>query len=431
MKRKLALSFAALSALAAVAALAAIATPAAAKAAAKPDQVTVWNRTMVNALETAQTPPPPAMRIGAIVQSSVFDALNGIERKYTPIHVQPAAPPGASREAAVVEAAYEALVNLFPAQKTTFDTQLAASLADIGGGPNDQSVQRGLAWGKQVADQILAWRAGDGISAVLPPYVASGLIGRWAPTPPTFGPPLFREFANMTPWAMTTPSQFLPGPPPALTSALYTKDFDETKAMGSATSSTRTAYQTQTAVFYGTDTPAAIWNRVADDLAESNHLTLSGNARLLAKMNVALADAVISIWNAKNYYDTWRPITAIQQAGSDGNPDTMADATWAPLRPTPQFQEYPAGHPGVSNAALSVLALFYGDDTSFTATSTGVPGVTRDYTSFSAAAEDVADARVFGGMHFRFSCNTAIQMGSEIANLVDNTVAQNVHGPDR
>ena len=219
MKRKLALSLAALSALAAVAALAAIATPAVAKANAKPDQVTVWNRTMVNALETAQTPPPPAMRIGAIVQSSVFDALNGIERKYTPIHVQPAAPPGASRKAAVVEAAYEALVNLFPAQKATFDTQLAASLADIGGGPNDQSVQRGLAWGKQVADQILAWRAGDGISAILPPYVASGLIGRWAPTPPTFGPPLFREFANMTPWAMTTPSQFLPGPPPALTSA--------------------------------------------------------------------------------------------------------------------------------------------------------------------------------------------------------------------
>ena len=235
----------------------------------------------------------------------------------------------------------------------------------------------------------------------------------------------------MTPWAMTTPSQFLPGPPPALTSPLYTKDFDETKAMGSAMSSTRTAYQTQTAVFYGTDTPAAIWNRVADDLAESNHLTLSGNARLLAKMNVALADAVISIWNAKNHYDTWRPITAIQQAGSDGNPDTMADPNWAPLRPTPQFQEYPAGHPGVSNAALSELALFYGEHTSFTATSTGVPGVTRDYTSFSAAAEDVADARVFGGMHFRFSCDTAIQMGSEIASLVDNTVAQNVHGPDR
>jgi len=430
MRRKLALSFATLTALAAVGALAASATPAA-KAAAKPDMVTVWNQTMVNALETAKTPPPPAMRTGAIVQSSVFDALNGIERRYTPIHVQPAAPPGASREAAVAEAAYEALVTLFPAQKPTFDAQLAASLAQIGGGPNDQSVQRGLDWGKQVADDILNWRAGDGINAVLPSYSASGLPGRWAPTPPTFGLPLFRAFANMTPWAMTTPSQFLPGPPPTLTSALYTQDFNETKAMGSATSSTRSAYQTQTAQFYGTDTPAAIWNRLADDLAESDHLTMTENARLLARMNVALADAVIAIWNAKNVYDTWRPITAIQQAAADGNPNTMPDASWTPLLPTPQFQEYPAGHPGVSNAGLSVLAAFYGNDTSFTVTSAGVPGVTRDYTNFSTAAEDVADARVFGGMHFRFSCDTAIQMGSEIANLVDNTVALRVHGPDR
>ena len=428
MKRKLALPFAALAALASLVVLAA---PDLSKADPKPDVVTVWNRTMVNALETAKTPPPPAMRIGAIVQSSVFDALNGIERKYTPIHVEPAAAPGASREAAVVEAAYEALVGLFPAQKATFDAQLADSLAQIGGGDNDQSVQRGLAWGKQVADEILAWRAGDGINTLLPPYVPGGAPGDWAPTPPTFGPPLFRQFADMTPWAMSTPSQFLPGPPPALTSARYTQDFDETKAMGSATSSTRSAYQTQTAQFYGTDTPAAIWNRVADDLAESHHLTLTENARLLGKMNVALADAVIAIWNAKNHYDTWRPITAIQQAGTDGNPDTTPDPAWAPLLPTPQFQEYPAGHPGVSNSALSVLALFYGADTSFTATSVGAPGVTRDYTSFSAATEDVADARVFGGMHFRFSCNTAIHMGSEIANLVDDTVAVRVHGEGR
>jgi hypothetical protein len=155
---------------------------------------------MVDALETAKTPPPPAMRIGALVQSSVFDALNGIGRRYKPIHVQPAAPPGASRKAAVVGAAYDVLVAVFPAQKPTFDAQLAASLAQIGGGGNDQSVQRGLDWGKQVADEILAWRAGDGISAVLPPYVQGGLPGHWAPTPPTFAPtPAFRQFANMTP----------------------------------------------------------------------------------------------------------------------------------------------------------------------------------------------------------------------------------------
>ena len=158
-------------------------------AVARANVATDWNRTMIGALETSHIPPPPAMRAGAIVQASVFDALNGIERRYTPIHVQPAAPPGASRAAAVAGAAYEALVGLFPAQKASFDLQLQASLAQITDNPDNQSVARGLAWGESVADQILAWRATDGFTAVLPPYVASGLPGRWAPTPPLFGPP--------------------------------------------------------------------------------------------------------------------------------------------------------------------------------------------------------------------------------------------------
>jgi hypothetical protein len=365
------------------------------------------------------------------VQSSVFDALNGIERRYTAIHVAPAAPSGASREAAVVGAAHEALVGLFPSQQATFDAQLAASLAGIGGGPNDQSVQRGLAWGEQVADEILSWRAGDGINAVLSPYVPGAAPGDYQLTPPKFLSPLFRQFANMTPWALTSPSQFLPPPPPALTSDHYTQDFNEVKSFGSATSTTRTAYQTQTAQFWQGDTPAAIWNRGADDLAQANHLTLTENARLLARMNVALADAVIAIWNAKNTYDRWRPITAIQQAATDGNPDTTADPTWTPLIVTPSFQEYPAGHPGVSAAGAGTLALYYGDDTSFTLTSFGLPGVERDFTSFTSAIAQVSDARVFGGIHFRFACDTAVQMGTAIANYVNNTVAIPVNNPDR
>lgn len=418
MRRMLTFSFLAF------AALTALAMPSVVNADPGPDVVTVWNETMINALETAKTPPPPAMRAGAIVQSSVFDALNGIERRYTPIHVKPAAPPGASRQAAVVGAAYEALVGLFPAQQSTFDAQLATSLSQIGGGGNDQSVQRGLAWGKQVADEILAWRAGDGINAVLPPYVAGTAPGDYQLTPPTFTAPLFRQFANMTPWALSSPSQFLPPPPPSLTSARYTQDFDEVKAIGSANSTIRTPYQTQTAVFWGTgDTPAAIWNRVADNLAQSHFLTLSENARLLARMNVALADAVIAIWNAKNFYDRWRPITAIQQAATDGNPDTAPDPTWTPLLPTPVFQEYPSGHSGVSSAGASMLALFYGDQTPFAVTTVGVPGVERDFTSFSSAVAQVSDARVFAGIHFRFACDTAVRMGIEIADYVASTVA--------
>jgi hypothetical protein len=426
MRRTLVLPLAALAALTLVAGLAA---PSNAKADATPDLVTVWNRTMIDALETAKTAPPPAMRIGAIVQSSVFDALNGIERRYTPIHVTPAAAPGASRGAAVVEAAYEALVALFPTQKPTFDAQLAASLAQIGGGPNDQSVQRGLAWGKQVADEILAWRAGDGISAVLPPYVPGGTPGDWAPTPPLFTTqPVFRQFANMTPWAMTSPSQFLPAGPPALTSPRYTKDFNEVKTMGSASSTARTAFQTETALFWNGDTPVVMWDRLADDLAEQNNLTLTDNARLLARANVAMADAVIAIWNAKNTFDRWRPVTAIQRADTDGNPDTAADPSWSPLIVTPVHQEYPSGHAGVSSAAASTLASFYGDATSFSMTSFGLPGVVHSFTSFSSAVSEVSDARVFAGIHFRFSCDDAARMGTEIASLVDDTVAVKAHG---
>jgi len=397
---------------------------------ASADVVTDWNRTTVGALEVDHTPPPPAMRAAAIVQSAVFDALNGIERRYTPIHVQPAAPYDASKRAAVVGAAYESLVALFPAQQPTFDAQLKTSLAEIAENPDGYSIDHGLAWGRAVADGILAWRGGDGIAAVLPPYVPGGAPGNWAPTPPTFGPPLFRQYATMTPFALKSPSQFLPPPPPSLTIGSYTQDFDETKAMGSATSTLRTPVDTQTAVFWGTDTPAAIWNRVADDLADANHTTLMQNARLLARMNVALADAVIAIWNAKNTYDTWRPITAIQRAGTDGNPDTAPELAWTPLLPTPQFQEYPAGHPGVSNAGASVLASFYGNATPFTATSMGLPGVVRSFTSFSEATAQVEDARVFGGMHFRFSCDTGRMMGAEVADYVLHTVALLLLGRD-
>ncbi|HST16221.1 MAG TPA: vanadium-dependent haloperoxidase [Gaiellaceae bacterium] len=397
---------------------------------ASADVATDWNRTMVGALEVDHTPAPPAMRDAAIVQSAVFDALNGIERRYTPIHVQPAAPYDASKRAAVVGAAYESLVALFPAQRSTFDAQLQASLAEIAGKPDGYSIDHGLAWGKAVADEILAWRAGDGIAAVLPPYVPGGAPGDWAPTPPTFGPPLFRQFATMTPFALKSPSQFLPAPPPSLTSGIYTQDFNETKAMGGTTSAQRTPFEAQTAAFWGSDTPAAIWNRVADDLADANYATLMENARLLARMNVAMADAVIAIWNAKNTYDTWRPITAIQRADQDGNPDTAPDPAWAPLLPTPQFQEYPAGHPGVSNAGASVLASFYGDATPFTVTSAGLPGVVRSFTSFSEATAQVEDARVFGGMHFRFSCDTGHMMGAEVADYVLRNVARLQLGRD-
>jgi hypothetical protein len=390
-------------------------------AVAHADVVTDWNRTMVTGLEASKLPPQPSNRIGAIVQASVFDAVNGIERRYTPYHVDPAAPAGASRAAAAASAAYTALVALMPSQKPLFDQQLQATLAQISDDPSDpgQSVERGLDWGKTVATEILAWRANDGIAAVLPPYVPGSAPGDWQPTPPLFGPPLFRQFANMTPFALTSPSQFLPAGPPALTSTRYAHDLQEVESLGSATSTARTAEQTQTAIFWQGDTPAAMWNRVADQLADANATTLTQNAHVLVLMNIALADATIGVWNAKNFYDAWRPVTAIR---------ALVDPSWTPLLATPPFQEYPSAHAGISNAALSVLASFYGDATSFTVTSNGLPGVERGFLSFSSAVLQVEDARIYAGFHFRFSDVDGATLGASVARYVVGNVALRVHG---
>ena len=301
------------------------------------------------------------------------------------------------------------------------DARLAASLAAIGGRKEDHkgSISSGVAWGKTVADAILAWRATDHFSDPLGPYAPGGAPGDWQPTPPAFiTPPLFRNLGVTTPFALTSPSQFRPAGPPALTSPQYTTDFNEVKAFGNST----TPFQAETARFWNGDTVTAFWDRVAEQLAGRSHLSTAENALLLARLNVSLADAAIAVWEAKNFFDSWRPVTAIAQAASDGNPDTTAQAGWAPLIVTPAFQEYPSGHSGVSSAAATMLASVFGNDTSFTVTSAGLPGVERSFTSFSDAVAQVADARVFGGIHFRSACVDAARMGVEVADRVNDTM---------
>jgi hypothetical protein len=389
---------------------------------ADPNVVIVWNQTLLTALANAGTPPPIGTRLGAIVQAAVFDAVNGIARRFTPIHVAPAAPRGASRAAAVIGAAHEALTALFPTQQAMLDAQLSASLASLGG--SDRSVASGLAWGESVADQIVAWRAADHFSDPLPVYVPGSNPGDWQPTPPGFGTqPLFRQLAVTTPFALTSPSQFRPAGPPPLTSARYAADFNEVKAIGNAP----TPAQAATANFWANAPVTGVWDDVADQLAQAHDLGLAADARLLARLNIALADTAIAIWDAKNHFDTWRPVTAIAHADTDGNPDTTAQPGWTPLITTPVFQEYPSGHSGVSAAAATMLASVFGNDTPFTATSVGVE---RSFASFSDAVADVNDARVFAGIHFRFACEDANRVGADVANFVNQTMFQRVHGRD-
>jgi hypothetical protein len=271
--------------------------PGTALAAAKTNVVIEWNVNMLSTFATANVPPPASTRLGAIVQAAVFDAVNGIEQSYTSIHVAPAAPSDASPKAAAAGAAYTALVSLFPSQKPALDADLAASVAaineDDGSNP---AIAQGLDWGATVAHQIVAWRATDGFNATPPQYFQGSAPGDWQPTPgPLVGPPRFRTLATTTPFAMTSPSEFRPAGPPSLTSARYATDFNEVKELGSANSTVRTAYQTQTARLWQLDTPIAIWDRVADSLAQERHYNLSRSARLLALVNVAEADAAIAV----------------------------------------------------------------------------------------------------------------------------------------
>ena len=370
-----------------------------------------------------QTAGPVAMRIGAIVQASVFDAINGITRRYTEYHETNLPPRGVLATAAAAGAAYQALRLLFPGAKASFDGLLAGTVPQHSGG----AAARGVAWGESVADDIVNWRSTDGFTAVLPPYVSSLAPGRWQPTPPLFGPPLFRQFATMVPFAMASPTQFQPPPPPALDSVRYATDFAEVKAYGRLDSAVRTAHGTETALLWQADAPVDLWDTVADTLIGDRHLGLTDAARLLAQMNIAMADAVIAIWNAKNFFDTWRPITAIEQAEIDGNPATDPDSTWQPLVVTPPFQEYRSGHAGVSQAGAAVLANRFGDATDYRITTPNRPGASHSFASFTAGVAEVTDARIFAGFHFRFSCDAADVIGRGVADYVVATQMRPQH----
>jgi membrane-associated phospholipid phosphatase len=376
------------------------------------DEVTDWNAIMFQSARVAGTTPLVMNRNAAIVQASVFDALNGIERRYTSIHVQPAAPRGASRRAAVVQAAYAAILHLYPSQQSTLDVQRQASLDAIANdeaAENSESIARGIEWGQTVADEIWAWRLTDGITPAPPPFLGGNAPGEWRPTPPAFLPGAGPQFAYMTPWVMLSPSQFRPAGPPALDSAQYASDVAEVQSMGSATSTLRTADQTLLSRFWNASTASYYWNNIAVNLGAQRHFTLSDNAHLLALVTLAMGDAVIACWDAKYHYVFWRPITAIR---------ATTDPAWTPLLITPAFPEYPSGHSTVSGAAAAVLTDTFGENTPFQIGSDVMLGVVRSFTSFTNATDEVKDARVFAGIHFRTACNDGDATGRAVGNYV-------------
>ena len=409
---------------------------------ASADEVTDWNQTLFRAALVAGSSPLAMTRFTAIVQASVYDAVNGIERRYSPIHVEPAGPARASLRAAAMQAAYVALVNIYPAQKLMFDAHRMASLADISARENAASVAAGITWGGNVANEILAWRDGDGIKNTAPPWTGSTGVGEWQQTPndplpgksaPGAGYP---QFVTMTPWVIATFSQFRAPAPPALTSARYARDFNEVKMMGSQTSTTRTADQTIFALVWASGTASYLWNNAAiqlldgrgrdadneaDEHARDGRRGLLEHARILAAMDVAMADAAIGCWDTKYAVNLWRPILGIRDLRDDGNPATVADATWTPLLSTPAHPSYTSGHSCVSAAAAGILAHEFGEHARFTIESDQMPGVGRSFSTFNAALEEVKDARVFAGIHWRFDCDAGQAIGEKVAQyILDN-----------
>ncbi len=383
------------------------------------DAVLDWNEILLNAIRTDSTAPPRAARAMAILHIAVYDAVNGINPTHESYHVDPAAPTGASPEAAVAAASHAVLVALFPAQQATLDEAYDNSLNAIADG---SSKNDGIEWGQTVSAAVLALRANDHSSDSVA-YTPGTEPGEWQPTPPAFAAAALPQWPMVTPFAMTRGSQFRQGGPPALDSAEYAAAFNEVKDMGGAVSATRTPDQTEVAQFWvngpGTATPPGHWNSIAQLIAEQQGNTLAENARLFALMNIALADAAISAWDNKYAYNDWRPVTAIPAADTDGNDATEADPDWLPLIPTPPFPDYTSGHSTFSAAASTVLARYYGrDDIAFQTSSDGLPDVTRSYTSFSQAADESGKSRIYGGIHWEFSNADALRGGRDLGDYV-------------
>jgi hypothetical protein len=393
---------------------------------ASADVVTDWNGAALDAIRSGNTPPPAAARNLAILHCAVYDAVNGIDRRHAPYHVTQAAPAGASIEAAATSAARDVLAALYPAQVASFDARNATLLGGIPAGPAKDD---GIAWGQQVAAALIALRANDG-SGSQPAFPGSEEPGQWRPTV-SFGgivrPALLPGWGNVTTFGLRSGTQFRPPAPPKLRSLRYLMDWLEVQALGGESSAARTADQTEIARFWGygpnTATPPGHWNQVALAVSADRGLSLYDNARLLALLNIALADAAIVSWDCKFVFNLWRPITAIQLADEDRNPFTVADPSWTPLLPTPPFPEYTSGHSTFSGAAAVVLARFFGRDRiPFRVGSDDLPGIERSYRGFWHAALESGQSRIYGGIHFQSANRNGLRTGRLTGNHVMKTL---------
>ena len=374
------------------------------------DVVMDWNDLAVGAGSKAGASAFVHTRNVAIANVSIFEAVNAIDRRYTPYRLQIAAVPGASREAAAAAAAHLVLVRLYPDQAKDLDAAYQTSLAPVSDGA---AKAQGIQLGEQVAAQILALRANDG-SAAPNLYRPHTTPGAYVPT--VF--PVASSWGKVMPFGLKDVAQFRPGAPTPLQGAQWARDYDEVKRLGAKTGSARSAEQTDIARLWEATGPG-LHNQVLQQLAMTKRFALLDNARLFALYSMAMADSYIAVFDAKYAYNFWRPVTAIRNGDIDGNDATARDPGWEPFVNTPMHPEYPCAHCINSAAGAAVLEVFFGDSVpEFTLTSSTGPGVVRKFTRLSDYTAESIEARIYDGVHYRTSGVVGAAMGRQVGKYV-------------
>jgi hypothetical protein len=384
---------------------------------ASADVVSDWNLICIQEAVAAGRPGgSPAIDL-ATMHAAMYDAVQAIAKDYEPYRVTDVPnTAGASPIAAAAKAARDVLVYRFAARAAAINTTYVNYLTSNGIDPADP----GIAVGTYVAGKLLSYRACDGSLPIpAPTFVGGTGIGQWRPTPTAFSPMNPGEYlGQVTPFFMTKPTQFRAEAPPAVSSNRYTADYNEVKLYGVKNGSLRSADQTDLANFWAGNTFAAVYSGVRNVAANNVH-NVSDSSRLFALVAMSQADTIITVWDAKFHYFYWRPSTAIQNGDVDGNADTVGDAAWESLILNPAYPDYTSGANGVSSSAMFSMEHFFETDHisfSMTTTNTGPTIVdTRDYTTFSQATQEVVDARVLLGIHFRFADEESREIGKNVS----------------
>jgi hypothetical protein len=379
-----------------------------------------WNRVLQQTISTPGQHPATIfpVRSFAMMHAAMFDAVNSIEGTYTPYLTEVPSSRKASIEVAAAQAAHDVLVALYPTRQAVFDAELADSLS----GTSFIRASRSIRVGQIVAERLLAVRANDGWNTAGPTYVLPMTPGNWQPVAPSTAAG-FTQFPSVLPFAITSGTRFAPNPPPAMTSEEYARDFNEVKEIGSETSTTRTADQTQVArLWANVNTPTLlwyVWNNVARTVAIQRNNTTAENARLFALLNIASHDALQTTMTSKFVHGLWRPITAIRRADEDGNPNTAPDVNWTSLLGNPPYPTYAGNAAAIGTSQATILALVFGrDDIRYQHTWEGAGGATRSYSGFNQMANEQERSRVYGGIHFTFDQTAGQSAGRNVANYV-------------